>query len=37
MVEHTAAMKLRGFVDGVGGQVVESDAGVIKVQLAARQ
>jgi serine/threonine-protein kinase len=33
MVEHLAAMKLRGFVDGVGGQVVESDAGVIKVKL----
>ncbi len=33
MVEHLAAMKLRGFVDGVGGRVVESDAGVIKVML----
>lgn len=33
MVEHTASMKLRGFVDGVGGQVVDSDAGVIKVKL----
>jgi serine/threonine-protein kinase len=33
MVEQMAAMKLRGFVDGVGGQVVESDAGVIKVKL----
>lgn len=33
MLEHTASMKLRGFVDGVGGQVVESDAGVIKVRL----
>jgi serine/threonine-protein kinase len=33
MHEHTASMKLRGFVDGVGGQVVASDAGVIKVQL----
>lgn len=33
MVEQVAAMKLRGFVDGVGGQVAESDAGVIKVQL----
>jgi serine/threonine-protein kinase len=33
MLEQTASMKLRGFVDGVGGQVVESDAGVIKVRL----
>ena len=33
MVEHTASIKLRGFVDGVGGQVVETDAGVIKVKL----
>jgi serine/threonine-protein kinase len=33
MVEQLAAMKLRGFVDGVGGQVIESDAGVIKVKL----
>jgi eukaryotic-like serine/threonine-protein kinase len=33
MLEQTAAMKLRGFVDGVGGQVVECDAGVIKVRL----
>lgn len=33
MVEHTASIKLRGFVDGVGGQVVDSDAGVIKVKL----
>ncbi|MBI1832853.1 MAG: protein kinase, partial [Planctomycetes bacterium] len=33
MVEHLAAIKLRGFVDGVGGQVAESDAGVIKVRL----
>jgi eukaryotic-like serine/threonine-protein kinase len=33
MLEHTASIKLRGFVDGVGGQVVESDAGVIKVRL----
>jgi serine/threonine protein kinase len=33
MVEYTAAMKLRGFFDGVGGQVEESDAGVIKVRL----
>lgn len=33
MVEQMAAIKLRGFVDGVGGKVVESDAGVIKVQL----
>ncbi len=32
MVEQMAAMKLRGFVDGVGGHVVESDAGVIKVK-----
>lgn len=31
MVEQMAAMKLRGFVNGVGGRVVESDAGVIKV------
>jgi hypothetical protein len=28
-----AAMKLRGFVDGVGGRVEQSDAGVIKVRL----
>jgi eukaryotic-like serine/threonine-protein kinase len=33
MVEQMAAIKLRGFVDGVGGKVVESDAGVIKVKL----
>ena len=33
MLEQVAAMKLRGFVDGVGGQVDESDAGVIKVRL----
>ncbi len=33
MVEQMAAMKLRGFVDGVGGQVVESEAGVIRVKL----
>jgi serine/threonine-protein kinase len=33
MLEQVAAMKLRGFVDGVGGDVTESDAGVIKVQL----
>ncbi|MBI3822898.1 MAG: hypothetical protein HY289_09520, partial [Planctomycetes bacterium] len=33
MLEQMAAMKLRGFVDGVGGQVAESDAGVIKVRL----
>lgn len=33
MLEQTAAIKLRGFVDGVGGQVVECDAGVIKVKL----
>jgi hypothetical protein len=33
MIEQIAAMKLRGFVDGVGGRVTESDAGVIKVQL----
>ncbi len=33
MVEQMAAIKLRGFVDGVGGQVIESDAGVIKVKL----
>jgi serine/threonine protein kinase len=33
MLEHTASIKLRGFVDGVGGQVVESDAGVIMVRL----
>jgi len=33
MPEQMAAMKLRGFVDGVGGQVAESDAGVIKVRL----
>ena len=34
MPEQMAAMKLRGFVDGVGGQVAECDAGVIKVRLA---
>jgi serine/threonine protein kinase len=33
MVEQMAAMKLRGFVDGVGGRVEQSDAGVIKVRL----
>jgi eukaryotic-like serine/threonine-protein kinase len=33
MVEQMAAMKLRGFVDGVGGRVEQSDAGVIKVSL----
>ena len=33
MVEQMAAMKLRGFVDAVGGQVVESEAGVIRVKL----
>jgi serine/threonine-protein kinase len=33
MLEQMAAMKLRGFVDGVGGQVMECDAGVIKVRL----
>jgi serine/threonine-protein kinase len=33
LLEGTAPMKLRGFVDGVGGEVVESDAGVIKVRL----
>jgi serine/threonine protein kinase len=33
MLEQMAAMKLRGFVDGVGGQVAECDAGVIKVRL----
>jgi len=33
MVEYTAAIKLRGFFDGVGGQVEDSDAGVIKVKL----
>ena len=33
MLEQMAAIKLRGFVDGVGGQVAECDAGVIKVQL----
>ncbi|HZZ82041.1 MAG TPA: serine/threonine-protein kinase [Gemmataceae bacterium] len=33
MLEHTASIKLRGFVDGVGGEVIESDAGVIKVRL----
>jgi serine/threonine-protein kinase len=37
MVEQTVAIKLRGFVDGVGGQVVESDAGVIKVKLPLRK
>jgi hypothetical protein len=33
LVEQLVAIKLRGFVDGVGGQVIESDAGVIKVRL----
>jgi serine/threonine-protein kinase len=33
MHEHTASIKLRGFVDGVGGHVMYSDAGVIKVKL----
>ena len=33
MLEQVAAMKLRGFVDGVGGEVAECDAGVIKVRL----
>jgi serine/threonine-protein kinase len=33
MVEQMAAIKLRGFVDGVGGRVEQSDAGVIKVSL----
>jgi eukaryotic-like serine/threonine-protein kinase len=33
MLEQVAAMKLRGFVDGVGGAVADSDAGVIKVEL----
>lgn len=33
MLEYTAAIKLRGFFDGVGGQVAESDAGLIKVKL----
>jgi serine/threonine protein kinase len=33
LLEQVAAMKLRGFVDGVGGQVADCDAGVIKVQL----
>jgi serine/threonine protein kinase len=33
MVEHLVAIKLRGFVDGVGGKVAETDAGVIKVAL----
>jgi serine/threonine-protein kinase len=32
LLEQVAAMKLRGFVDGVGGQVLETDAGVIKVR-----
>ena len=33
MLEQTAAMKLRGFVDCVGGEVAECDAGVIKFRL----
>jgi serine/threonine-protein kinase len=33
MLEQTAAMKLRGFVDSVNGQVVACDAGVIKFRL----
>jgi serine/threonine-protein kinase len=36
MVEQTVAIKLRGFVDGVGGKVVDSDGGVIKVDLPQR-
>jgi hypothetical protein len=34
MVEQLAAIKLRGFVDGVGGEVLQCDAGLIKVRLA---
>lgn len=34
MLEQTAAIKLRGFVDGLQGQVLESDAGVIKVRFS---
>jgi eukaryotic-like serine/threonine-protein kinase len=33
MMEQTAAMKLRGFVEGVNGAVGECDAGVIKFRL----
>jgi eukaryotic-like serine/threonine-protein kinase len=33
VVEDLVPIKLRGFVDGVGGKVTESDAGVIKVRL----
>jgi serine/threonine-protein kinase len=33
MLEQTAAMKLRGFVDSVNGLVDECDAGIIKVRL----
>lgn len=33
MVEHMVAIKLRGFVDGIQGKVLECDAGVIKVRL----
>ncbi|MGH2549714.1 MAG: protein kinase domain-containing protein, partial [Thermomicrobiales bacterium] len=33
MVEYTAAIKLRGFFDSVGGLVEDSEAGVIKVRL----
>jgi serine/threonine-protein kinase len=33
MLEHTAAIKLRGFVESVDGEVGECDAGVIKFRL----
>jgi hypothetical protein len=33
IVEHLVPIKLRGFVDGVGGKVSETDAGVIKIRL----
>lgn len=33
VIEELVAIKLRGFVDGVGGQVSESDAGMIRVRL----
>ena len=34
MPEQIAVMKLRGFVDGVGGKIVDSNSGLIRVLLA---
>jgi eukaryotic-like serine/threonine-protein kinase len=33
MPEQIAVMKLRGFVDGVGGQIADSEPGIIRVRL----